>query len=83
MGQAQKRINFTMSRMTSQWIWLNTIDKVFFGTTKADGVPGGMDNGEDVGVEKQILAQEENTIQYDREEEPDYPRTRVSNLSRL
>lgn len=41
----------------SQWICFNMIDEVLCGTTKVDGVSSGMDNGEDVNIEKQHLIQ--------------------------
>jgi hypothetical protein len=76
----KKLHNVTGDNAWSQWIWFNTIDEVLSGTAKADGVPGGMDNGEHVGVEEQIPSQEEEATQEGREEEPDSPRTRASNL---
>ena len=51
--------NVTGDNVGSQWIWFNTIDEVLSGTAKADGVLGGMDNSEHVGVEEQYPSQEE------------------------
>jgi hypothetical protein len=76
----KKLHNVTGDNAGSQWIWFNTIDEVLSSTAKADGVPGGMDNGEDVGVEEQVPAQEEEATQQGREEGLDYPRTRAANL---
>ena len=72
--------NVTGDNEGSQWIWFNTIDEMLSSTAKADGVPGGLDNGEPVSVEEQIPSQEEEATQEAREEEPDSPRTRASNL---
>lgn len=44
--------NVTGDNAGSQWIWFNMIDMVLFGTSKVDGVSGGMNNNEDVGVEE-------------------------------
>ena len=56
----EKKIhNVTGDNGGSQWIWFNLIDEVLFGTTKADGVPGGMDNGEEVGGKEQPPVQQE------------------------
>ena len=49
---------------------INTIDEVLFSIAKADGVPGGMDNGEHVNIEEQISSQREEATQDGREEEP-------------
>lgn len=46
-----------------------------------DGVPGKIDNGEDVSVEEQVPTQEEDATQRDREEKPDSLRTKAANLS--
>jgi hypothetical protein len=42
----KKLHNVTGDNAGSQWIWFNMIDEVLSGTAKADGVPGGMDNGQ-------------------------------------
>ena len=56
------------------------IDEVLFGTTKADGIPGGMDNGEEVGREEQPLVQQEKAPEQAEKEGPESPRTRAANL---
>ena len=56
------------------------IDEVLFGTAKADGVPGGMDYGEEVGGEEQPPVQQEKAPKQVEEEEPKSPRTRAANL---
>ena len=48
--------------------------------TKANGVPDGMDNGHNVGVEDQPPSQPEKLSQEVPEEELESPRTRASNL---
>ena len=55
----KKLHNITGDNGGSQWIWFNTIDKVFSDTAKADDVPGGMDNDKHVGVKEKISFQEE------------------------
>jgi hypothetical protein len=56
------------------------IDEVLSGTAKADGVPGGMDNGRNVGVDDQPPSQPEVEPEQVPEDEPDSPRTRASKL---
>ena len=46
------------------------IDEVLSGMTKVDGVPGGMDNGLNVGVEDQPLSQQEEGTQHFPKEKP-------------
>ena len=76
----KKLHNVTGDNAGCQWIWFKTIDEVLSDIAKADGVPGGMDNGEYVGVEEQVPSQEEEATQEGREEELDSPRTRATNL---
>ena len=49
------------------------IDEVLSGMTKVDGVPGGMDNGLNVGVEDQPLSQQEEGTQHFPKEKPEPP----------
>ena len=56
------------------------IDEVLTDTVKADGVPGGMDNGRPVGVNDQPPSQPKEETQHVLEEEPESPITRASNL---
>ena len=72
--------NVTGDNGGSQWIWFNLIDEILSGTAKADGIPGGMDNGKEVGVEEQPLVQQEEAPEQIEEEEPESPRTRATNL---
>jgi hypothetical protein len=36
------------STQALEWIWYDQMDDIFVGTTKANGVPQGMDMGEDI-----------------------------------
>ena len=56
------------------------IDENLSCTTKANGIPGGMDNSEDVGGEEQPPIQQEEALEQVEEEEPESPRTRAANL---
>ena len=56
------------------------IDVVLSGTAKADGVPGGMDNGRNVGVNDQLLSQPKEESQQVSEDEPYSTRTKAFNL---
>ena len=56
------------------------IDEVLSGIAKADGVPGGMDNGEEVGGEEQPPVQQEDALEQVEEEEVESPRTKAANL---
>jgi hypothetical protein len=56
-------------------------DEVLSCTAKADGVPCGMDNGQNVGGDDQPPSQPEVELKQVSEDEPDLPRTRASNLS--
>ena len=76
----KKLHNVTGDNAGSQWIWFNMIDEVLSGTAKAEGVPGGMDNGRPVGVDEQAPSQPEEDSQQVPEEEPESPRSRASNL---
>jgi hypothetical protein len=76
----KKLHNVTGDNAGSQWIWFNMIDEVLSGTAKADGVPGGMDNGRNVGGDEQPPSQPEVESEQVHEDEPDSPRTRASNL---
>jgi hypothetical protein len=64
----------------SQWIWFNMIDEVLSGTSKADGVPGSIDNGRNVRVDDQPLSQPEEESQQVPKEEQESLRTRASIL---
>ena len=57
----KKLHNVTGDNAGSQWIWFTMIDEVLSGTTKADGMPGGMDNSRFVGVDDQPPSQPEET----------------------
>ena len=59
------------------------IDEVLSGTAKANGVPSGMDNGHNMGVEDQPPSQLEEVTHEVPEEEPESPRTRASNFPRV
>jgi hypothetical protein len=72
--------NVTGDNAGSQCIWFNMIDEVLSGTAKADGVPGGMDNGRPIGVDDQPQSQPEEEAQHVPKEDPESPRTRASNL---
>ena len=77
----EKRIhNVTRDNGRSQWIWFNLIDEVLSGRAKANGVPGGMNNGEEVGGEEQPPVQQEEAPEQAEEEEPESPRTKAANL---
>ena len=56
------------------------IDEVLSGTVKADGMPCGMNNGRNVGVDDQPSSQLEEESQQILKDEPYLPRTRASNL---
>ena len=56
------------------------IDEVLSGTAKADGVPGGMDNGRPVSVDEQLPSQPEEDSQQAPEGKPESPRSQASNL---
>ena len=56
------------------------IDEVLSGTTKVDGIPGGIDNGEEVDREEQPPVQQEEAPEQVEEEEPKSHRTRAANL---
>ena len=66
----KKLYNVTGDNAGLHWIWFNTIDTVFFSTTKVDGVPGGMDNNQDVGVEEQPPNKHKEATQKIPEEKP-------------
>ena len=56
------------------------IDEVLCSTAKADGVPGGIDNGQPVSVDEQPPSQPEEETQQIPEEDTESSRTRASNL---
>jgi hypothetical protein len=56
------------------------IDKVLSSTAKGDGVSGGINNGQNVGVDDQPPSQPEEESQQVPEDKPDLPKTRASNL---
>lgn len=55
----EKKLHNVMGdNVGSQWIWFNMIDEVILDSVKADRVPSGMDNGQNVGVEDQSSSQQ-------------------------
>ena len=76
----KKIYNVTGDNGRSQWIWFNLIDEVLSGTAKADGILGGIDNGEEVVREEQPPVQQEEAPEHVKEEERESPRTRAANL---